>query len=51
MKNISTAATEAVFHLQMNTRDAVRHVVRQTGCDNRTAEEAVANVLTGYKTR
>ncbi len=51
MKDISTSANEAVFQLQLSTRDAVRHVVRQTGCDPRTAEEAVASVLTGYKTR
>jgi|AntAceMinimDraft_13_1070369.scaffolds.fasta_scaffold42840_3 hypothetical protein len=51
MKNISTSANEAVFHLQMGSRDAVRHVMRQTGCDSKVAEAAVANVLTGYKTR
>lgn len=51
MKDISTAATEAVFHHQLNTRDAVKYVVRQIGCDNKVAEAAVQTVLTSYKTR
>ena len=49
MKDISTAANEAIFHLQLNSRDAVRHVMRQTGCDNKIAEAAVASVMTSYK--
>lgn len=49
MKDISTAANEAVYHLQLSSRDAAKYVVRQTGCDIKTAEQAVAGVLTPYK--
>jgi hypothetical protein len=46
---VETMANQAVFQLQFNTRDAVRYVVRNTGVDQPTAQQAVKQVLAFYK--
>lgn len=51
MSNIEQAAIEATFHLQLNTRDAVAYVQRQTKTDARTAEQAITAAVTHYKKR
>jgi len=45
------AAIAAIFELQLNTRDAINYVVRQTGDPAEIAGRAVREALTGYKTR
>jgi hypothetical protein len=46
---VESMATQAVFQLQFNTRDAVRYVVRNTGVDQSTAQQAVKQVATFHK--
>jgi hypothetical protein len=38
-------ADEAVFILQLNTRDAVRYIQRNAGCDENTANLAFKSVI------
>jgi hypothetical protein len=49
MSNVETMANQAVFHLQLNTRDAVRFIQRNTGTDETTARRAIRTVATFYK--
>jgi hypothetical protein len=43
-------ANEAIFILQLNTRDAVRYIQRNAGCDEGTAVSAFrAAVVPGKK--
>ena len=44
------AANEAVFHLQLNTNEAIRYVVKNGHCDPKTAGQALKQVMVGYKT-
>lgn len=46
---VEQMATQAVFQLQFNTRDAVRYVVRNTGVDRDTAQSAVRSVTQFHK--
>lgn len=32
-------ADEAIFTLQMNSRDAIKYIQRNAGCDEKTAQE------------
>lgn len=48
---VETMATQAVFQLQFNTRDAVRYVQRNAGVDEATAKNAVKSVTTFHKTK
>jgi len=42
-------ANEAIFVLQFNTREAVRYVQRNAGCDEVTAKAGVKSVVTFHK--
>ena len=42
-------ATEAVFHLQLNTVPAVRYVMKHAIVDKKTAGLAIKQVMVGYK--
>jgi hypothetical protein len=46
---VENMANQAVFQLQFNTRDAVRYVVRNTGIDQSTAQQAVKRAVTFHK--
>lgn len=46
---VETMANQAVFQLQFNFRDAVRYVVRNTGADERNAQQAVRSVVTFHR--
>ena len=41
MMTIEQAANTAIFHLQLNTRSAVRYVVSETNCTSKEAERAI----------
>lgn len=43
------AANQAIFHLQLNTSDAIRYVVKNSGVDAREAGLAIKETLVGYK--
>lgn len=43
-------ANEAVFHLQLQTKDAVRYVIKHAAVDAKTAGQALKQVMVGYKT-
>jgi hypothetical protein len=43
------AATQAIFHLQLNTQDAIRYVVKHAGVDSKHAGQALKQVMVGYK--
>ena len=45
------AANTAIFHLQLNTDDAIRFVTRQAGVDAKVAGSAIKEVVIGYKNR
>jgi len=42
-------ANEAVFILQLNTRDAMRYTRRNAACSESAAEAAIKQVLTWYR--
>ena len=41
MSKVSESANVAIFHMQMNSRTAVQYIMRETGCTEQTAKEAV----------
>jgi len=47
--DISYAAHEAIYGLQLNFNQAVKFVTRNAKTDNRTAKQALEQVLTGYQ--
>ena len=48
---LELAAITAVFHRQLNTDRAVRHVITETGVSEAQALSALRQVMTGYKSR
>lgn len=48
-QQVEAVATEAVFQLQFNTRDAVRYVQRNAKVDEKTAQQAVRQTVTFHK--
>ncbi len=46
---VMDCANEAIFHLQLNSREAVRYVVKNTATDEKTAGQAIRQVMTSYK--
>jgi stringent starvation protein B len=44
-------ANTAIFHLQLNTEDAIRFVARHASVDSKVAGTAIKEVMVGYKTR
>jgi hypothetical protein len=46
---IERAATQAIFHLQLNTGSAIRHVCKNTGTDADTAGQALRSVMTFHR--
>lgn len=49
-EQLLTIANQAIFHLQMNSKDAVRYVIKHTQVDAKTAGQALKQVMVGYKT-
>lgn len=49
-QNAADRANEAIFHLQMNTQDAIRYVVKHANVDPKTAGLALKEAMVGYKT-
>ena len=45
------AANTAIFHLQLNTEEAIRYVIRNASVDPKTAGSAIKETLVGYKAR
>jgi hypothetical protein len=43
------AANQAIFHLQFDTKDAIRYVIKHASVSPREAGEALKNVMVGYK--
>lgn len=48
-EQVISAATQAIFHMQLNTNDAIRYVVREAGVSPKDAGQAIRQVMTGYK--
>lgn len=46
---VEAMANQAVFQLQLNNRDAVRYVRRNTGADEPTAQQAIKTVTQFHK--
>ena len=46
---LEMAAIEAIYHRQLNTDRAVRHVITETGITEAEALLALRQVMTGYK--
>ena len=49
MSNIEEVAVVAVFHMQLNTREAVRYIRGETKCSDAEAVNAITTVATYYK--
>jgi len=49
MSRLEKMATEAIFQLQFNTRDAVRYVQRNAGVDYLTARQAIQQTVTFHR--
>lgn len=45
------AANQAIFHLQLNTDEAIRFVIKNASVSPKEAGMAVKETLVGYKTR
>jgi len=45
------AANQAIFHLQLNTDEAIRYVVKNASVSPKEAGMAIKETLVGYKTR
>jgi len=45
------AANQAIFHLQLNTDEAIRFVIKNASVSPKEAGMAVRETLVGYKTR
>lgn len=44
-------ANQAIFHLQLNTDDAIRYVVKNASVSPKDAGLAIKATLTGYKNK
>ena len=44
-------ANQAIFHQQLNSEYAIRYVMHNSGVDRATAQDALKQVMTGYKQR
>jgi hypothetical protein len=49
MSQVERFANEAVFILQLNTREATRYTRRNAGCTEIVAETAIKQALTWYR--
>jgi hypothetical protein len=49
MSQVERFANEAVFILQLNTREALRYTQRNASCSEITAQNAVKQVMTWYR--
>jgi len=45
------AANQAIFHLQLNTDEAIRYVIKNASVSPKEAGLAIKETLIGYKTR
>jgi hypothetical protein len=50
-KNVIDVANQAIFHLQLNTNDAIRYVVKEAEVDAKQAGQALKHVMLGYKSK
>ena len=49
MTQAERMANEAVYTLQLNTRDAVRYIQRNAAVPEKSAQEALKNVLSFWR--
>jgi len=49
-KTLNTA-NQAIFHMQLNTDEAIRYVVKHASVSPKEAGLAIKETLVGYKTR
>lgn len=49
MSKIERFANEAVFILQLNTREALRYTQRNAACSESAADAAIKQALTWYR--
>jgi hypothetical protein len=49
MTQVERFANEAVFILQLNSREAQRYTQRNSACSENTAQNAVKQVMTWYR--
>jgi hypothetical protein len=49
MQQVQRFANEAVYVLQMNSRDAVRYIQRNADVTEKSAQEALKNVLSFWR--
>lgn len=49
MTKVQRFADEAVFILQLNSRDAIKYIQRNAGCDTAKAEEIFRKTVTPVK--
>lgn len=49
MTQLERFANEAVFILQLNTREALRYTQRNASCSQSAADAAIKQVLTWYR--
>jgi hypothetical protein len=47
MSKVSESANAAIFHHQLNTKNAVMYIMRETGCTKQIAEAAIKQLLVG----
>ena len=45
MSKVAESANVAIFHKQLNSRTAVQYIMRETGCSEETAKEAVKTAV------
>jgi hypothetical protein len=50
-EKIMKTANQAIFHLQLNTDDAIRYVIKNANVSPKEAGIAIKETLVGYKTR
>lgn len=45
------SANQAIFHMQLNTDEAIRYVIKNANVSPKEAGLAIKETLVGYKTR
>ena len=51
MEQILNYANQAIFHFQMDMKNAIRHVVKHTKCSPVVATTVIQSIMIGYKQR
>jgi len=51
MTQVERFADEAIFILQLNTKDAVKYIQRNSGCDEQTAMQVFKKTIVPFKSK